>query len=68
MIVSSFSYSNASTSHIQTSGGLLAVMPAEDAENAVYLLKAAGYRHAAIIGEIVNQPPLDLSKHITLAV
>ncbi len=42
----------------QTSGGLLAGVPARDADACVTALRDAGYKHAAVIGEVVDNPGL----------
>jgi selenide,water dikinase len=40
----------------QTSGGLLMAVPAPDAESLVKLMRRAGLKEAAIIGEVVAKP------------
>lgn len=40
----------------QTSGGLLALVPAEQSAQVVAELVAAGYGAAAVIGEVVDGP------------
>jgi selenide,water dikinase len=41
----------------QTSGGLLAAVPADHAEDLVSSLHRAGYHHAAVIGHVLAGPP-----------
>ena len=46
----------------QTAGGLLAGVPAANAPAALAALHAAGYTQAAIVGECLLQPPLNLAR------
>ncbi|XGV96188.1 MAG: selenide, water dikinase SelD [Leptolyngbya sp. BL-A-14] len=48
----------------QTSGGLLASVPVEEADRCLAALHALGYRHSAIIG--YTEPLLDQAKPITI--
>lgn len=41
---------------VQTSGGLLAAVPLDRAEEAVAALKAAGYPETAVVGKVVARP------------
>ena len=40
----------------QTSGGLLATVPLDRADEAVVALKAAGYTETAVVGRVVVRP------------
>ena len=45
---------------MQTSGGLLAAVPAHFAENLIHSLHVAGYPSAAVIGKVVKRKSQDI--------